>query len=144
MKMTSLPKFLFAVLMTLVVSSARAEIVVVVGVSSPIAQLSREEVINIFMGRYRLLPAGAAVVPVEPGADTASRRSFYASLLGKSVADIRAYWARLVFSGRTSPPDEVPNDGDVVARVAKDPLALGYVDRQAVTSRVRVVYVLNP
>lgn len=123
-------------------SAASAETVVIVSASSPVAHLSRDEVINIFMGRYRRLADGSSALPVEPGMDAPVRKAFYKSLLGKSVSEIRAYWARLVFSGRTSPPEELAGDAEVVDRVARDPAAVGYVERQSLTSRVRVVFVL--
>ncbi|HEX5392424.1 MAG TPA: hypothetical protein VFW68_04045 [Rhodocyclaceae bacterium] len=126
----------------LTAGAVEAETVVIMAASSAVTQVSRDDVINIFTGRYRRLPNGAAVVPIEPGIDTPVRRAFYKGLLGKSVSEMRAYWARLVFSGRTVPPDELPTDADVVERVGKDPAAIGYVDRQSLTSRVRVVYAL--
>jgi ABC-type phosphate transport system substrate-binding protein len=126
----------------LTTGAVEAETVVIMATSSAVTQVSRDEVINIFTGRYRRLANGTAVIPVEPGIDSPVRRAFYKSLLGKTVSEMRAYWARLIFSGRTTPPEEFSTDAEVVERVAKDPALIGYVDRQSLTSRVRVVYVL--
>lgn len=119
---------------------ARADLVVVVSADSGITKLSREEVINIFMGRYRRLPGGATAMPLDIGGDTLEREAFYRRLVGKSLPEINAYWARLVFSGRTTPPEEMFSQREVLARVARDPVAIGYVDRASLNSKVKVVY----
>lgn len=121
---------------------ARADLVVVVSADSGITKLSREEVVNIFMGRYRRLPDGAMAIPLDIGGDTPEREAFYQKLVGKSLPEINAYWARLIFSGRTTPPEEVSSQREVLARVARDPVAIGYVDRASLNSKVKVVYEL--
>lgn len=122
--------------------AAEADTVVIVAAASPVSQMSRQEVVNVFMGRYRLVD-GMPVQPVEPGLESPARAAFYRGLLGKSVSEIRAYWARLVFSGRTAPPDELRGESEVLDRVGRDPAAVGYVSRQSLTPRVRVVYVVG-
>lgn len=122
---------------------ARADLVLVVSVDSGISSLSRDEVVNIFLGRYRKLPNGATAVPLDIDGDSMERRMFYQSLLGKPLAEINAYWSRLVFSGRTTPPEDVPTQRDVLARVMRDPVAIGYVDRANLNEKVKVVYEFN-
>lgn len=121
---------------------ARAELVVIVNAGSRVESLSREEVINIFMGRYRKLPDGALAQPLDVDGETPERREFYKKLFDKSLADINAYWARLIFSGRTAPPRALKNQAEVLDRVASDPAAIGYIERVNLNNRVRVVYVL--
>lgn len=121
---------------------ARAELVVIVNAGSGVDALSREEVINIFMGRYRKLPDGVLAQPLDVDGETPERRAFYKKLIDKSLADINAYWARLIFSGRTLPPRALKNQAEVLDRVASDPAAIGYIERVNLNNRVRVVYVL--
>lgn len=121
---------------------ARADLVVVVSADSGITRLTRDEVVNIFLGRYRRLSNGATAIPLDIGGDTPEREAFYRQLVGKSLPEINAYWARLVFSGRTTPPEELSSQREVLARVARDPVAIGYVDRSNLNSKVKVVYEL--
>ena len=107
-----------------------AEVVVVAGPQSQVSQLSREQVVNIFMGGYRKLPDGTFARPIDLDAEAATRRSFYRHLLDKSLEEINAYWARLVFSGRTTPPEVAKDIGELLDRLSRDPRAIGYVDRQ--------------
>jgi ABC-type phosphate transport system substrate-binding protein len=120
----------FGLLLGLGAMPARADMVVVANAHSSFGQLTRNEVINIYMGRYRRLPDGSAAVPFDLAAGSPERKAFYRRLLDKSLEEINAYWARLVFSGRTTPPQELTGPDELLARVAADPHAIGYLDRQ--------------
>lgn len=132
--------FIWVVMLVTVSTSARADMVVIMNVDSGIEHLSREQVINIFMGRYRKLPDDTVALPLDIGRDTPERQFFYRHLLNKTLAEINAYWARLLFSGKTAAPEDVESQRKVLERVAHDTHALGYVDRQHLTGHVKVVY----
>ncbi len=119
---------------------AWSEQVVIVNASRAVDLLSQDEVVNIFMGRYRKLADGTIVYPLDLRGDSDARRNFYRKLLDKDLAEINAYWARLVFSGRTTPPAMLDNQQAVVNKVAADAAVIGYVDSEYLNSRVKVVY----
>jgi ABC-type phosphate transport system substrate-binding protein len=118
-------------------------IVVIVNPASGVDQLSREEVIDIFLGRFRKLPSGRAALPIDVET-TDERARFYLLLVKKSPAEISSYWARLVFSGQTSPPFQVPDAKTAVELVQSNPNAIAYVDRASVNVRVKVVLEIKP
>ncbi|ENO98936.1 hypothetical protein C667_01055 [Thauera phenylacetica B4P] len=135
---------LVPVLLALLLSTqgaAAEELVVIVHRDSGISTLSREQASHLFLGRVKMLPPGgrANVVEVEP-----LRASFYRRLLGREIAEINAYWARLQFSGRTQPPLRVSDSAAAVARVAEDPQAIAFVDAVPDDPRARVVLRLGP
>jgi ABC-type phosphate transport system substrate-binding protein len=119
---------------------ARAELVVVVCADSSIEHLSRQELINIYMGRYRKLQNKALAIPLDIAGESPERRDFYRRLLDKTLPEINAYWARLVFSGKTTAPAEVNSQREVLERVANDPNAIGYMEKNNLNARVKVVY----
>lgn len=116
-------------------------LVVIANRTSGVEALSREDVINIFMGRYSKLPSGLTALPVD---DRKENAGFYRLLVDKGLPEIRSYWARLVFSGRASPPRQVQGAQEVLEIVANNKGALGYVGRAEVTDDVRVVFDLSP
>ena len=135
---------LVPVLLALLLSTqgaAAEELVLIVHRDSGISTLSREQASHLFLGRVKMLPSGgrANVVEVEP-----LRASFYRRLLGREIAEINAYWARLQFSGRTQPPLRVSDSAAAVARVAEDPQAIAFVDVVPDDPRARVVLRLGP
>ena len=116
-----------------------ASIVVIVNPASGIDKLSRDEVIDIFLGRYRKLPSGRVALPIDLANPSEERTRFYQLLVNKSPTEISSYWARLVFSGKTSPPFQVPDAQTAVELVQSNPNAIAYVDRAALNPGVKVV-----
>jgi ABC-type phosphate transport system substrate-binding protein len=121
-----------------------ASVVVVVNPASGIDKLSRDEVIDIFLGRYRKLPTGRVALPIDISNPNEERAVFYKLLVNKSPAEISSYWARLVFSGKTSPPFQVPDAQTAVEIVESNPNAIAYVRRATLTHGVKVVFEIKP
>lgn len=140
-----LPPLLFCALLVMTLGVARAEsLVVIVNPASGVERLSREEAVNIFMGRFRKLPSGILAFPIDIGSQSQERREFYQLLVRKDLAEIDAYWARLVFSGQTSPPLQAPDGPTAVQLVASNRSAIAYVSRALVDHRVKVVIDFGP
>jgi len=125
-------------------ASEPASIVVIVNPASGVDQLTRNEVIDIFLGRYRKLPSGRAALPIDVAEASSERERFYQLLVKKSPADMSSYWARLVFSGQTSPPFQVPDSKTAIELVQSNPNAIAYVDRASVGTGVKVVLEIKP
>lgn len=119
--------------------SATAEPVVVVSANSALQRLSRDEAVNIFLGRYRGLPSGGTALPIDQPETSALRAEFYRRLVNKEVNEINAYWSRLIFSGRTAPPLQAANPAEVAAWLDNNPMAVAYIDRSQVDKRQRIV-----
>ena len=116
-----------------------SEPVVIVNLQSGVDKLSRDQVINIFMGRQKRLPSGIVALPVEQAQSAVTRARFYQLLVKKDLPDINAYWARLFFSGQAQPPRQVNGAEEVLELVAGIKGAIGVVDGARVDRRVRVV-----
>ncbi|MDP2785559.1 MAG: hypothetical protein Q8O38_13340 [Sulfurimicrobium sp.] len=133
-----------ALLALLAAPPAVAELVVVANAGSGVERLSRDEVINIFLGRYRQLPSGLAALPIDQPAEQPLKAQFYRKLVNKDLAEINAYWARLIFSGKTSPPRQAASAAEVMAWLVRTPGAIGYVERGMVDARLRIVMEFEP
>ncbi len=116
---------------------------VIVNPASGVERLSRDEAVNLFMGRYRKLPSGIAAIPIDISGESAERKRFYMLLMRKDLADVNAYWARLIFSGQASPPLQAPDARTAVELVATNRSAVAYVDRTLIDHRVKVVLELE-
>lgn len=125
-------------------SPAMADLVVVVNARSGIERLSRDEVVNIFLGRYRQLPSGLSALPIDQPANLPLKAQFYRKLVNKDMEQINAYWARLTFSGKTSPPRQAASSAEVLEWLGHSQAAIGYIDRAMVNDRLRIVMELAP
>lgn len=140
-------KYIFALVFALVELVTNpvgaAEMVVVVNAGSGIDRLSREQVLDIFFGRLRQFPSGLAAEPIDQPDDSPAKVRFYRLLVNKEVAEINAYWARLVFSGRTPPPLKTEYSSEVHRLIASKRGGISYVERSQVDPRMTVVLSLG-
>lgn len=125
-------------LMTLA-QAASAQVAVIVNPKSPLAAMTPEQVAAIFMGKSATLPSGQTAVPADLPESSTARDQFYSKAAGKSPSQVKATWARLTFSGKATPPKEVPTAADVKKHVATNVDAIGYIEKSAVDSTVKVV-----
>lgn len=122
-------------------SIAQAEdLVVIANPKTGIGKLSRDETIDLFLGRNRQLPSGTTAQPLDLSAAQADREHFYAKLTGKGMSEINAYWARLMFTGRATPPTQVRNQEEAVSMVSENRSAVAYVERSKVTPNVKIIF----
>lgn len=139
------PRLILALILGLLSwALARADMVVVMNARSAVEALSREQVVNIFLGRYRVLPGGVAALPIDHPDMAGERARFYRLLVDKSPSEIDAYWARLTFSGKTPPPRLPASTQEQIAWLLRDKGAVAYMERQQVDARLRVVHALEP
>lgn len=122
-------------------SHAGADIVTVVGVDNPIGSLTRSEVSNIFLGKTRQFPDGRPARPIDQPETSPSRTAFYITVSNKQPAELKAYWSKMIFTGRGQPLPTVDDDEAVKERLARQPDAIGYIDDAALDGRVKVVTV---
>lgn len=132
--------FTLCLLLLLSLAAWAEDLVVVANPATGVERLSQEDVVNIFLGRYRRLSSGLTAEPVDQAQDSEIRGRFYRLLVDKSLAEINAYWSRLLFSGKTRPPQTLASAEDVLQFVSNRPGAVAYVQRAQVDKRVRVVY----
>jgi ABC-type phosphate transport system substrate-binding protein len=125
--------------LALCAASANAEIVVIVNPKNPAATMSADQVAAIYLGTATSFPDGGAVALADQPEAAGIRGDFYQKATGRSVAQVKATWARITFTGKGTPPKELKTDADVKAFVASDPKAIGYVDSSAVDGSVKAV-----
>ncbi len=97
----------------------------------------QEEVANIFLGKDKSLKG------VDQKDWSATKETFYAKVANKNEAQLKSYWSGLVFTGKGQPLPSVAGDAAVVAQVAGEADAIGYVDKAAVTDKVKVLFTLQ-
>jgi ABC-type phosphate transport system substrate-binding protein len=119
------------------------DIVVIVNKKNGVDTLSKDEVLDIFMGRNRKLSSGVTAVPLDLPDSEADRQSFYYVLTGKNINQINAYWARLVLTGHATPPVTLHNEEAVIQRVSDNRNAIGYISRRKMNAQVKIVFELK-
>ena len=134
---------LIALVLLVWACSVRAELAVIVNPQSGVDQLGRSQVINIFLASNREFPNGEPAVPIDLSPGSPENARFYRALVNRNTQQMSAYWSRLVFSGKASPPLRANSWKEVIQAVATNRNASGYVESEHVgPARVRVVFVI--
>ncbi|MBM3202305.1 phosphate ABC transporter substrate-binding protein [Candidatus Woesearchaeota archaeon] len=138
--MPSSTLIVLGLVLSLLAPLARAEIVVIVNAQSPVSRLEKNQVSDLFLGKVATFPDGSQAVPLDQDNNSGLHSEFHDKVTGKSLSQLRAYWSRLVFTGKATPPREIPDSGQLRTLIATNPNMIGYIDKGAVDTRVKVVY----
>ena len=128
------------VALSLASAAAMADVVAVVSAKSSITALSKSQLADIFLGKTNRFPDGTQAAPIDQAEGSAARDEFYDKIVGKTAAQIKAYWSKIIFTGRGQPPPTVSNPAEMKKRISDNPAAIGYLDRSMVDDSVRVVF----
>jgi len=118
---------------------AAADVVAVISAKNPVTALSRNQVVEIFLGKSSRFPDGSQAVPIDQAEGSAARDEFYTNFAGKSPAQVKAYWSKIIFTGRGQPPRQVPNGVEMLKVIADSPGTIGYIEQSLVDSSVKVL-----
>jgi ABC-type phosphate transport system substrate-binding protein len=118
---------------------ATAEVVAVVSANSKVVTLTTDQVADIFLGKTNRFPDGSKATPLDQKEGSAERGEFYLEFAGKSAAQVKAHWSKIIFTGRGEPPAEVADGQAAREAVAQNLDAIVYIDRSLVDDTVRVV-----
>ena len=122
--------FTFAICLAALVGAAPAgaqQYRVIVNAQNNTTTLSKEDLARVYLKKMSTWKNGAAVTVVDQGPKSPVRAAFSMAVLGRDVPTMKNYWQQSLFSGRGVPPLEQPTEAQVVAFVAANPGAIGYV-----------------
>ncbi|MDK1287163.1 hypothetical protein [Pseudoalteromonas umbrosa] len=121
-------------------AAAQSEIVIVVNKHNPIERIEKRQLIDMYMGKYLAFPNGHIAVTLDYKKEHDLRRVFFEALTGRSISQVNAYWSRVKFSGKASPPQAYPTIDAIIDKVTTTPSAIAYIPATAVTDELKVVY----
>ncbi|AKN28943.1 hypothetical protein [Stutzerimonas stutzeri] len=114
---------------------AQAEVAVIVNPAAAKTP-SQSDVANIFLGKDKSMKG------IDQAGWTPAKEAFYAGVTSKNESQLKSYWSGLIFTGKGQPLPSVADDAAVVAKVAAEADAIGYVDASAVNGSVKVLFTL--
>ncbi len=118
--------------------SALAEVSVIVNPANS-NSLDKGQLKRIWLGKMKSYPDGGSVMILDQANGAATRDEFLSKVIGKSGSQYKAYWSKLLFTGKGKPPKELSSDADIIAEISKSPGAIGYINSSAVTGDVKVI-----
>jgi ABC-type phosphate transport system substrate-binding protein len=128
-------KYFAALLLAGMFGAAQAEIVVVSGPNGD--ALDKDQLANLYLGKT----FNRKLIDLPEG--NALRTDFYKKAVDREPAQVKAVWARVVFTGKGQAPLMLPDADSIKKAVATDPKAIGYIDKSQVDGTVKVLMTLN-
>jgi len=118
--------------------NACAEIAIIVHLQNTV-KLNKTDISQLFLGQVSSFPNGAIAIPVALSRDNNSREIFNETVLNKTENQYKAFWSRLVFTGKASPPSEFKDSSQLRDLVSKNPAFIGYIDSRRINDTVKVI-----
>src|SRR3989304_4262823 len=119
--------------------NALAADVIIVNKNNPSVNISSSNLKTIYNGNDKLWADGKNVAPVDLIDSQPSAVKFAKTILGVDMETKRRFWIEKIFAGAGTPPHQEKDDKGVISYVASEPGAIGYVDKNSVTSAVKSV-----
>jgi ABC-type phosphate transport system substrate-binding protein len=130
---------LTGILFSTVCIAAHADVVVIGNKAGPVSSMTEKQVNDIYLGKVANLPDGSPVEFVDLPAENSVRDEFYDKVIGKDASQIKAYWAKRVFTGKGTPPETKGSEAAVVQWVSGGVGRIGYVSPGAADGSVKVL-----
>ena len=119
-------------------SMAFAEIAVIVNPANG-DTISKDDIASLYLAKTKTFPGGKNATTLDLPEGSPARVEVVSKVVGKDEAQMKAYWARLIFTGKGVPAQVMENDAAVKAHVAKNADAIGFIEVISVDSTVKVV-----
>jgi hypothetical protein len=106
------------------------EIVVIVNPAA--APISKEQIADLYLAR------SSGWTLIDQTAGSAIYVEFYKKATGRDIAQVKAIWSRILFTGGGVPPKQLRDSAAVKKAVAANPKAVGYIEKSAVDASIKV------
>lgn len=115
-----------------------AEVEVIVHPSNASA-MDKDAIKRIFLGKTRAFPGGGEAVPVSLNEGSPANTDFTKGVLSKTPKQLKAYWAKMVFTGKGTPPRQMDSPSKLLEIIAANPSLIGFVPAGTANASVKVV-----
>lgn len=112
---------------------------VIVSSQSKLTSAKQKDIRNMFLGKVSKID-GVALEPVAQARNRAITVLFNQGVLHKTNDKMRAYWSRMMFSGKASPPPELEDDQSVKLHVASNEAAISYIKKSMLDDTVKSIF----
>jgi ABC-type phosphate transport system substrate-binding protein len=114
-----------------------SEVAVIVHASNQ-QSLTETDIKNLFTGKLKSFPDGNPAIILSLPEGDPNQSLFNQKVLGRSDAQVKAFWSKLMFTGKGTPPKEVSAE-EMIKLVSTNPSTIGIVDSAVVSDKVRVL-----
>lgn len=126
------------VVLLLTPTLSRAEIAVIVNKNVEMGKVTQAQITALFLQQSKRIN-DRYLTPLDLSQRMPVREQFYRRIANKTPLQMKAYWSRLVFTGKGEPPIEFDNSEEVLVTVGADENFIGYINAEDVDDSVKVI-----
>jgi len=115
---------------------ATAAIAIIASHNNPASRIGLPVLSQGFLGM------ASGFVPIDQKEESPIFRQFYEKAVRRDPREVKAMWARMVFTGIARPPRQFESDEAVKREVVANDRAIGYIDANAVDNSVKVLLII--
>lgn len=131
-------KLVASLLLIMSITPVRADVAVVVGAESPLSSVSADIAKDVFLKKVDNIE-GHKVIPIDLPKENPAYESFYQKIANKTSDQLLAYWSRLIFTGKSAPPQVASSPEELVFLLSRNPDLIGYIPEEQVSAELKVV-----
>jgi hypothetical protein len=134
-------RLLFAAIALVINGKTYADLALIVHPSTAIKTISTIDAKALYLGYTNKTSSGEQVIPLEYPEAAKIREEFHKAVTGKNSGQLRAYWARKIFTGEGAPPEAVDDAAKMLKIISDSPGYTGYINKELVPTdgSVRVI-----
>ena len=124
--------------------TAIAEDIAIIAHVSNKHSIQLEDIAQIFLGKqHRLQTDGEDIVPIHLPSNDPLYQAFAEHILKKSTSQLNAYWAKRIFTGKGTPPENMKSRTDAKTKVSQNPNLLAYIGAGDIDDTVRTILIFR-
>jgi len=132
-------KLAASILTTVLPLAVFSDPVVIVNPKNPLSALAPEQIEWLFLSKRSDFPGGGIAKPVNLPEGNRLRDEFYEKTSRKDAAQLKSYWARLIFTGKALPPKELASEAEIKKYVSSTLEGIGYISKESIDNTVKAV-----
>lgn len=105
--------------------------------------LNADQVRRIYMGKTSQLPSGSHATPVIVKQSDEMHARFARTVLNRSTKQLRSYWAKRLFTGKSKPPLAVQSLQEMKELVSSNEGYIGYMLLSDTDASVKTIFVAS-
>ncbi|MFT6735249.1 MAG: ABC-type phosphate transport system substrate-binding protein [Polaribacter sp.] len=117
---------------------AVADVAIIVHPSNT-STFDKSTIKKIFLGKKKSFSNSRIAILLSSPPKSTATEEFNKKVIGKSRNQVNAYWSKMIFTGKGTPPQEMPSTDEIISAIAANPDAIAYIDSSEVTDAVRIV-----
>lgn len=104
-----------------------------------LSDFDKSTIKKLYLGKKKYFSNGKTAIVFSLNNSNPVMTEFNEKVMDKSNSQIKAYWSKIIFTGKGTPPHEMASSSDAISSVSANPDSIGYIDASLATDAVKII-----